>query len=112
MPDLPDDTTQADAKPLTRAEHLARAKAAFNIIQAVRINGPLRSATAFAAYLGLPKSGVGLAKLEEFGRACQRADISRGSSYVGKGLVYGLEIYHTDLGYRVRYAALCKTGDP
>ncbi|MGE5547001.1 MAG: hypothetical protein ACM33T_08895 [Solirubrobacterales bacterium] len=102
------DADAAD-KIVTKAEHLKRAKDTFALVQYIRINGGIRSANKIAEHLGV---SLGIPQLQDLEKLCKRADISRGASYVQTGLVYGLSIYTSELGWRVSYVFLCRADDP
>ena len=98
-------------KPLSRAELVARAKTQFEMVQKVRMFGALKMHEALATHLGLPASRLSVEKLQRLDQICKRADISRGSCYVERGLVYGCSIYETEMGWRVGYRFLCPNKD-
>ena len=101
-----DDSEEAPPK-LSKAELIAQAKLHFEMVQKVRIYGCLKMHEALAAHLGIPASRLSLDRLQRLEQICKRADISRGSTYVDRSLLYGCAIYETEMGYRVGYLFLC-----
>ena len=101
--DAPEDAP----KQLSRAELIALSKKHFEMVQKVRIYGGLKMQDALAKHLDVPVSRMSLDRLQRLEQICKRADISRGSSYVERGMLYGCAIYETEMGYRVGYLFLC-----
>jgi hypothetical protein len=102
----------SEEKEPTRADHLALAKKCYNVLQFIRINGGLRARQNVADYLGLPENALHMDTLKDIEKSAKRADISRGSSYVERGLLYCLSLERTELGYRFLYQFRCKNDDP
>jgi hypothetical protein len=101
------DAPEEEEKKLSKAELIARAKQHFEMIQKVRIYGGLKMQDKLAVHLGIPVNRLSLDRLQRLEQLCKRSDISRGSTYVERGLLYGCSIYETEMGYRVGYLFLC-----
>ncbi len=101
------DVPEEEAPKLSKAELIARAKQHFEMVQKVRIYGGLRMQEALAAHLDIPLNRLSLDRLQRLEQLCKRSDISRGSTYVERGLLYGCAIYETEMGYRIGYLFLC-----
>ena len=99
-------------KRVPKAELIAQAKAVFDLVLKVRMHGAFRTEAAICKSLGFEVGNVSIKTLEQIEQACKKGDTSRGSTYVDKGLVYGLSIYKSETGYyRVAYQFLCKSTD-
>jgi len=99
-------------KRVPKAELIAQSKATFDLVLKVRMHGAFRTEAAICKHLGFDVGGVSVKTLEQIEQACKKGDTSRGSTYVEKGLVYGVEIYKSETGYyRVGYHFLCKATD-
>lgn len=101
------DAPEEEEKKLSRAELIARSKKHFEMVQKVRIYGGLKMQETLAKHLDVPINRMSLDRLQRLEQICKRADISRGSTYVERGLLYGCAIYETEMGYRVGYLFLC-----
>ncbi len=95
----------------TQQELKVAAKAAFDLVQRVRMNGAIRMEKALADHFGLGQSTMSLERLRQIDRACRRADVSPGSLYAERGLLYGCSLAETEVGYRVYYRFMCKIAD-
>lgn len=91
-----------------RQAALAKARAAFDLVQRIRMFGVFRCNRDITDFLGLSPGSLGVDRLQQLERKVQRTDISRGASYTQKGLIYGCTIGENELGYWVGYAFIAK----
>lgn len=95
----------SDEKQLSRDEHIEGAKAVYDLLQYIRVNGGFRSKSKIEAILGV---SLGVDTLQDIERAAKRADISKRAAYTEKGLLYGLSLHRGESGYRFTYLFMCK----
>jgi hypothetical protein len=98
-------------KVYTKEECKALGKAAFDLVQKVRMLGPVRARVDIAKYFGLDPSRLSFDRLSNLEQKCKRADVSHGAMYVDRGLAYVCTIKETELGYYIGYKFICPVSD-
>ncbi|MBI2236417.1 MAG: hypothetical protein HYU60_05605 [Magnetospirillum sp.] len=105
------DGEEAEKKVYTKEECQALGRAAFDLVQRVRMLGSVRARGDIAKFFGTDPSRMSFERLSNFEQKCKRADISRGALFVDRGLVYICTIRETELGFAIGYNFICSTAD-
>jgi hypothetical protein len=111
MADESDTGDDAEKKIYTKDECAALGRAAFDLVQKIRMLGPVRTRVEIAKFFGTDPSRLSFDRLSNLEQKCKRADISRGGIYIDRGLVYICTIRENELGYVIGYNFICSTAD-
>ncbi len=106
----PAEETEGQERALSKDDLIRRAKKEFDLVLRVRMNGPFKMEKEICEHFDVKMGNLHVETLEKIGKVCKAGDTSRGSTYVDRGLLYGISLFRAESGnYVVSYKYLCKS---